>query len=416
MNIKNLTGLFQTSPKFARGPIWAMVREKFQASLPAGEDSACLEGLELIKLTQRKAVFLADPSVPDPFPEACGDTLTSCLEEVMGSPVEVVLRREKPKVEKIRKTFHRLRMTLLSLLLLCAAGLLAVLGGSALQNLNFRETFYQVGSGKVKEGFRIIQLSDLHGTAFGGDNSELVRRIGLLQPDLIAMTGDCIDQDDQNHQVTLDLCRQLAEIAPTFYIYGNDEETLAYGIPMTLESIDELFQVEEEQRDPALFQTLEDPLREELEASGVQVLQNQSVTVEVNGILVDVYGALVENPSAFWPYAGEAYESFLQEDTDHFKLFLCHEPYLFTMLGQDGSWGDLSLCGHTHGGVWRLPLLGGLYERAGGLLPEWRNSVLVYGSYTVVGCPVVVSGGLSNRGFVRVNNQPELVVVDVDRY
>ena len=68
----------------------------------------------------------------------------------------------------------------------------------------------------------------------------------------------------------------------------------------------------------------------------------------------------------------------------------------------------------------RLPYVGGVYETSHGLFPELGNvsgdESLIYGQYTVDSTPIIVSSGLSNRGVIRVNNRPELVVVDVSRY
>ena len=64
----------------------------------------------------------------------------------------------------------------------------------------------------------------------------------------------------------------------------------------------------------------------------------------------------------------------------------------------------------------RLPYLGGVYEHSHGLLPELQSDTLIYGLYELSNRPLIVSSGLSNRGMIRVNNQPELVIVDVNRY
>ena len=73
------------------------------------------------------------------------------------------------------------------------------------------------------------------------------------------------------------------------------------------------------------------------------------------------------------------------------------------------------ICGHTHGGVMRVPVLGPLYTTEGGLFPERKDS-FVYGRYDVAGKPLIVSGGLENLDIVRVNNQPELVVIDINKF
>ena len=84
-------------------------------------------------------------------------------------------------------------------------------------------SFYHVKSGKVREGFRIIQLSDLHLKEFGENNQELVERVKILEPDIIAITGDMNMEQNDDYHVVLDLCRQLVEITDVYYVMGNHE-------------------------------------------------------------------------------------------------------------------------------------------------------------------------------------------------
>ena len=410
------TGGKRAGKAFMLEPIWRAVYERLEQQLPGQAMEEWVDHFRLIGLSRRKAVILltgdADLEV---FQWQYEDLLAQCLRDVLGYPVKVRFKQATTRTHKRRGAARRLGLILLSLVLLGAAAAVAVLAGSYAANLSFRETFYQVSSGKVGEGLRIIQLSDLHGTAFGGDNAGLVRRIEQLKPDLVVMTGDCAEQDDPDWDVTLALCRQLTDIAPVCYIYGNDEQRLAYDSTMSLAAIDELLGCGEEDRDASKFRALDDPLREDLEGAGVHVLLNETLTLELRGSQVDVYGVLTANPSAFWPYAGESYGAFVSEDPGHFKLMLCHEPYIFEMFQQE-RWADLVLCGHTHGGVVRLPYIGGVYETSHGLFPELFGDAFLYGRYAAGSSPLIVSSGLTNRGVIRVNNSPELVVIDVSRY
>lgn len=397
-------------------PIWEVLCERLEKILPDSAMTEWVEHFQLISLTRKRAVILyignGDLGV---FRKEYYDQFANCLFELAGHEVDVDFKQKRTTVRKKRVVAQKIGLLALGLALICAAALTAVLGVNFVKNRTFRETFYQVGSGKLDGNLRILQLSDLHGTAFGDDNQELVRRIGLLEPDLIVMTGDMVEQDDQSDDVLLSLCRRLVDIAPVYYIYGNNECTKSYGIPMGLDSIDQLLGCTEEDRDAGKFLELEDPLRAQLEETGVHVLLNGMEQVEIAGNVVDIYGVLTSNPSAFWPYAEETYGGFHDEDQQNFKLLLCHEPLVFHTFGE-GDWGDLVLCGDTHGGVIRLPYLGGLYTRDGGLLPELRQKDYVYGAYENGGTPLIVSSGLTNRGMIRINNQPELVIVDVNRY
>ena len=144
------------------------------------------------------------------------------------------------------------------------------------------------------------------------------------------------------------------------------------------------------------------------------MLKNNSATITVGNTHVDIYGVLTSNPSAFWPYAGDSFNDFLYEDESHFKLTAVHEPLIFETLNPD-YWGDLMLAGHTHGGVMRIPVLGPLYTREGGLFPA-RSGSYVYGRYEVQSRPLIVSSGLENKNIFRINNEPELVIVDVNKF
>ncbi|MBR1658850.1 MAG: metallophosphoesterase [Oscillospiraceae bacterium] len=68
---------------------------------------------------------------------------------------------------------------------------------------------------------------------------------------------------------------------------------------------------------------------------------------------------------------------------------------------------ELILCGHAHGGVIRLPFLGGVLDHYGPPFPDYTDGVYRSGRYDMV-----VSRGLGNTGGVpRFLNNPELVIV-----
>ena len=95
-------------------------------------------------------------------------------------------------------------------------------------------------------------------------------------------------------------------------------------------------------------------------------------------------------------------------------LMIIHEPFVFEEFTPD-TWGDVLVAGHTHGGTAKIPVLGPAYTPEGGFLPE-RSGCLVYGRYDVQGSPLIVSSGLENRNLLRINNSPEIVIVDINRF
>ena len=69
------------------------------------------------------------------------------------------------------------------------------------------------------------------------------------------------------------------------------------------------------------------------------------------------------------------------------------------------------LCGHAHGGQWRIPgILNGLYCPGEGLFPEYAG-----GLYEKDGTVMIVSRGLAKESNIvpRIFNRPELVIIDI---
>jgi predicted MPP superfamily phosphohydrolase len=105
---------------------------------------------------------------------------------------------------------------------------------------------------------------------------------------------------------------------------------------------------------------------------------------------------------------------YIYGESENLKITAVHEPFIFEEF-QPEYWGDLMLCGHTHGGMIRVPVLGPLYTREGGLFPE-RSGCFVYGRYSTAGKTLIVSSGMDNSSLLRMNNQPEVVVIDINKY
>ena len=320
----------------------------------------------------------------------------------------------KKSASKKKKTFLALILFTFSLIFVGVAAVVAVVGSSYMQNRNFKETFCSVSSLKVNEKIRVIQISDLHNCTYGEDNSELIRRVEMLKPDLIVYTGDCVDSQLADTEQVVNLCGALAQVAPSFYIYGNNETKIIYETGMIKDDLDEYFGFDDDNRDPQALLDVEDPFVDQLEAADVRVLKNEAETITVGTIEVDVFGVLTSNPSAFWPYAGESFGEYLYTNEDHLKIMAVHEPWILEEFA-DNSWGDLMLAGHTHGGVMRVPLVGPLYTEEGGLFPE-RKGCYIYGRYDVQGRPLIVSAGLENSSYYRINNEPEIVIVDINKF
>ena len=231
---------------------------------------------------------------------------------------------------------------------------------------------------------------------------------------MIVYTGDIVDSKAKSNDRVISLCKELADVAPSYYIYGNNEVEMYYDIPLTQESLDKKFGFNDNNRQPGKLLEITDDLTRKLEATGVKVLKNKSDTITIGTTDVDIYGVLTSNPSSFWSYAGESFDEYMYSDENNLKITAIHEPLVFEEYSPD-SWGDLMLAGHNHGGTVKIPMIGPLYTHDGGFLPD-RGGHYVSGRYEVQGRPLIISSGLENKNIMRINNQPEIVIVDINKF
>lgn len=254
---------------------------------------------------------------------------------------------------------------------------------------------YRISSEKIPEsfdGFRILQLSDLHSKRFGRDNERLIRKINLADPDLIVMTGDMSTRTDRIHEVFYHLAETLGRNFPCYYVIGNHEQDM-------------------KKAELKLFFS-------RLEAFGIHVMRNEKTEVQRGGQSVGLYGLWF--PLKYYREAKHAYrnEKFGRKEmrramgacnTDQYGILLTHNPLCFEIYS---GWGaDLTLGGHVHGGMIRLPFAGGLLSPERQFFPKYSGGV-----YEHDGKSLVVSRGLGSGVFgARIFNCPEIVVVTLCR-
>ncbi len=351
------------------------------------------------------------------FKKECKDALFSSIWSVLGDDKKIKISKKENRKElhpKVKKNIKAVNFFAIGMIFVCFATAIIIIMCSYIGNRNFRETFYNVSSIKVDSPVRVIQLSDMHGASYGKNNQKLIKRVKALEPDVIILTGDIVNsaKDDAEYAVTLG--RELSKIAPSYYIYGNNEVESIYGFSFVEEELDKKFGFTSDNRDETKLLEIKDSFEEKLEKAGIKVLKNEKDTINVKTMTIDVYGVLNSNPSSFWSYSEKAFGDYIYQNPDNLKITAVHEPFIFEEF-QPEFWGDLMIAGHTHGGVMRIPVLGTLYTHEGGLFPE-RGGRFVYGRYVAAGKPLIVSGGLENSNLLRINNEPELVIIDINKF
>lgn len=266
------------------------------------------------------------------------------------------------------------------------------------QNRHLETTYYTYKAeqlGADLEGYRIVQISDLHNVKFGKNNQKLVDRIRECEPDMIVLTGDLVDSNHTNVDRAVQFVDEIVKICPVYYVTGNHEYWLE--------------------------KSEYDELMDGLVSARVVILDNQVVEISRGDAKFRLVGlddrsladgtleALLSDESIRNNQAEQKEETADNEDSGEKELtvVLAHEPQYLARYAGTGV--DLVLSGHAHGGQFRLPFVGGIVAPDQGFLPEYTA-----GEYYMNGTEMIVSRGLGNSVIpVRLFNYPEIVCVDL---
>lgn len=269
------------------------------------------------------------------------------------------------------------------LIIIVFAGLLA--GYLVWGNSSVGVTEYTVSPANLPKnfnGFRIVQVSDLHNDKFSG----LLEKISDAKPDIIVLTGDLIDFYETDIPVAVEFAKNVVKIAPVYYVSGNHEyRTGQYDV-----------------------------LRPQLIEAGVKVLESETVKINRNGEEISITG--INDPTFFGSGEDNAdMDAFSAElkmlaegaDSD-VNILLSHIPQILPLYAECGF--DLVFTGHAHGGQFRFPIIGGGFFAPGqGWWPDYSE-----GMHTSGNTDMIISRGLGNSAFpLRLFNRPELVICEL---
>jgi len=246
------------------------------------------------------------------------------------------------------------------------------------QNKHLVITTYTYESEKLGadlDGYRIVQISDLHNAEFGKENKKLLETIRSCSPDIIVITGDLVDSNHTNVERAVTFVKEAVKIAPVYYVTGNHEYWL----------------------DPSE----NEQMMQGILAAGACDLDDEAVRIEKGDSSFMLAGLDDQHLS------DETLKNLLQEQKNELSIVLAHEPQYLQNYANAGA--DLVLTGHAHGGQIRLPFVGGIVAPDQGFLPEYTS-----GKYNRADTEMIVSRGLGNSIIpVRLFNYPEVVCVEL---
>ena len=286
------------------------------------------------------------------------------------------------------------------ILALCAPSYLAA------QNDTLTTTEYAVSFDKLPaafDGYTMALITDLHSKEFGEGNLELLSKIDETKPDVVLVAGDTLDSRDKQDvgQVFLKLAASLRERYPVYYVDGNHE-----------------------QRRRDLINE-ENTYYSALSLAGVQVIVDKKVELVKGGESINLYGLDLPYRCYKGSYKQTLMQLFNLDKSENYfaegvtaalgtidsakvNILLTHNPKKFPAYAGFGA--DLVLCGHEHGGLIRLPWLGGLAT-------GYASDGVKYdaGMFTKGTSSMIVSRGLGAAVVpYRINNKPELVIIKLE--
>ena len=245
---------------------------------------------------------------------------------------------------------------------------------------------YTLDTRKISQPVCLAIASDLHGCAYGEKQRELLDAIDSQKPNAVLMVGDMSDARDDDTPFW-EFLTGAAALAPCYYVTGNHE----FG----RNSRYDCFSEETVKRQ-----------KEEIRRMGIHVLEGEKELLCGSGGQVAVMGMDDELVGK-----GEFNRQYLRccqmTERGQYTILLSHRP---EKLGAYRYFpGDLVVCGHAHGGQWRLwGARGGVYAPGQGLFPRYAGGLYPRGQgFLLVSC------GLCYKypKIPRFGNPPELVIL-----
>lgn len=267
-------------------------------------------------------------------------------------------------------------------------------GWFLVENRQLKVSEYKVSCPKLPESFdgkKILLLSDLHKKRYGDNFNNLMNSVIAAEPDYIFFAGDLYSKDEKDMTPKLALMRRLNNTAPLYYVLGNHE----------IRNMDNC-----------------EALCCKLEKIGVNVLRNEKFRLYCGNDFVNIYGTQL--PISCYINRDGSYRNLRQitpeymekllgkADKSSCNILISHNPFFFESYAKWGA--DMVFSGHCHGGIIRLPFIGGILSPERIFFPKYTKGV--YTSENKVSKMILTAG----LGKFRVNNPSEIVVCTLERW
>lgn len=230
------------------------------------------------------------------------------------------------------------------------------------------------------DGFSVMVISDYHNAWFYDQIGDYMDQ---TNPDLVLFTGDLTELPDSRMSNLERLVERIPENSEIMAVSGNHEtESVRY-----------------------------DYIMNKLREWGIHVLEDEATDIYRGDSHIKVIG--LKDPGVATRKIGQSkmedmkwfVNAVLYDDPDCFSILACHRANLYPNLKDSNA--DLMLSGHLHGGIVRLPGIGGLIGENMEFRPDYT-----FGEYDEGSTKMIVSRGCdSNFLKMRFFNGPEVLLV-----
>lgn len=250
---------------------------------------------------------------------------------------------------------------------------------------------YEFTTDKVNEDVCFAVVSDLHNKMYGHENQRLLNAIRSINPDVVLMTGDILTGGRYvDDEPAARFVEHVAAEYTVLYENGNHEQRL--------------------REKKGLYKAKYDAYMERLSKAGVKPLINESYYLSKYNITI--YGTEIAHKFYSKFHKITMKPEYLTKllgvpNSKSYNIMLAHNPDYFE---EYAEWGpDLVLSGHIHGGMVRLPILGGVLSPTYRFFPKYDS-----GLYQEKKSKMVLSRGLGMHTIpIRFLNPGELIILRI---
>lgn len=283
---------------------------------------------------------------------------------------------------------------IISMIAVLAGIALLILGEIYRESKGFVTRVYHIliPEAALKHTHNIVFISDLHNHLYGDENQILLDAIREQNPEFVLVGGDVmVAREKAPLDVAIQFIKNLSREYQVYYSSGNHEQRLGLY--------------------PEKYGNMYQEYMQAIQDGKLVYLINDSRRVMLEDFPIDITGLEIDK---------EFYKRFshkmlqkqdmvrlLGEKKNVYTILLAHNPEYFKAYA---TWGaDLTLSGHVHGGVVRLPFLGGVISPSFRIFPKYDG-----GRKKEFGKEMIISRGLGVHTIpVRLFNPAELVVLKI---